>query len=75
VTISPEPTLITDSGSFLTDSLNSAMSGRVHMFAAAIGGTSPKQKHNHHRAVNICFNSSKYSIMVQIQFYAFNQHF
>jgi hypothetical protein len=43
VTISPEPTLITDSGSFLIESLNSATSLRVHMFAAAMGEPSAKQ--------------------------------
>ncbi len=40
VTVSPEPTLIMESGSFRMDSLNSLRSLRVHMEAAAMGGRS-----------------------------------
>ena len=40
VTVSPEPTLITESGSFRIESLNSRISFLVHMEAAAIGGRS-----------------------------------
>ena len=38
VTVSPEPTLMTESASFLIESLKSFMSLRVHMEAAAMGG-------------------------------------
>lgn len=38
VTVSPEPTFITESGSLRKESLNSLRSFRVHMEAAAMGG-------------------------------------
>ncbi len=38
MTVSPEPTLMTESASFLIESLKSFMSLRVHMEAAAMGG-------------------------------------
>ena len=40
VTVSPEPTFITESGSLRMESLNSLMSFLVHIEAAAMGGSS-----------------------------------
>ena len=40
MTVSPEPTLMTASGSLRKEPLNSGISLRVHMEAAAIGGRS-----------------------------------
>ncbi len=47
VTVSPEPTFITESASFLIESLKSLMSLRVHMEAAAMGGNSTNTQKIH----------------------------
>lgn len=65
VTVSPEPIFITESLSFLRDSLNSFISFRVHIEAAARGGKSStnttyskvtKGKQNHaNRKISMVF--------------------
>ena len=52
VTVSPDPTLITESGSLRMDSLKALMSLRVHIDAADIGGrrsstNTPNKSHNY----------------------------